>query len=429
VPVGGLFDYTGSVTNIGNVVLTNVYGYSSLPVSNTLVLGPLELAPGQSEPFSGSFIVAAGNGALMVTASGLDTCQGAPATASANCGGMVDPSSILATPGTYYGLFFNPDAIQNNSSGSFTFVLSANGKYTASLSSVGVKYATSGKLGADGQATNLIARLHTNGIAVNWEFLLDGSESISGTVSDGQWASGLTGYRAAFNARTNPAPQIGKYTLVIPGMPGATDWPEGDGYGTLKVNSAGLVVFAGTLADGTKIAQSVTLSQSGQWPFYVSLYAGGGSVLGWLQFATNTGTDVSGSLNWIRPPVKTSKLYPDGFAMASAAIGSLYVAPVGVTERILEITNGMDTLSGGDLFEASTNALTLGTSSKVKNDGPNKLTVTFALPSGLFKGTLVQAGTTHIINFAGAVLQQANYGSGYFLGTNQSGRVLFGPSP
>jgi uncharacterized repeat protein (TIGR01451 family) len=428
VAVGGLFEFTGSVTNIGNVVLTNVFVYSSLPISNTVVLGPLELAPGQSEQFSGSFIVAAGNGALMVTSSGLDTCQGALATASANCDGTV-LRNLLPAAGTYNGLFFVPGAIQNDSSGSFLLTLQTNGTYTASLSSVGTKYATSGKLSVDGKATNYVARPRTNAITVIWEVLLDGSDSISGTVSDGQWTSGLTGYRAAFNAKTHPAPQIGKYTLVIPGMPEANNWPEGDGYGTLTVSGAGLVVFAGNLADGTKMAQSVSLSKSGQWPLYISLYSGGGSLLGWLQFATNTATDVSGPLNWIRPPVKTSKLYPDGFALASASIGSHYVAPVGVANRILEITNGMDILSGGNLSEALTNALTLGTSSKVVSVGPNKLTLTFALPSGLFTGTLVRAGTTHKINFTGVVLQQANYGSGYFLGTNQSGRVLFSPSP
>jgi hypothetical protein len=190
-----------------------------------------------------------------------------------------------------------------------------------------------------------------------------------------------------------------------------------------------LVVFAGTLADGTKVAQSASISKSGQWPLYVSLYAGGGSVLGWLQFADNTSNDVSGQLNWIRPPIKTSKLYPGGFSMASAAVGSLYVAPVGRAARVLEITNGMDILSGGNLTENSTNAVTLGLSSKVVNAGSNKLTLTFALPSGLFTGTLVEAGTTRHIPYSGVVLQKANYGSGYFLGTNQSGSVRFSAAP
>ena len=429
VPVGGLFEFTGSVTNIGDVVLTNVYVYSSLPVSNTVVLGPLELAPGQAEPFSSSFIVAAGEGGLTVTTSGLDTCQGMLATATANCSGTVITNLVLPAAGIYNGLFIAPGGVQNDSSGSFSFTLKASGSYTASLLSVGKRHSTSGKLSSDGQATNNLVWAGTSGVSVVWEVLLDGSDSMSGTVSSGEWASELTGYRAVFNARTNPAPQIGRYTMIIPGTPGANDLPEGDGYGTLTINGNGLVVFAGTLADGAKVAQSVSISKLGQWPLYVSLYSGGGTVLGWLQFADNTGSDVSGQLNWMRPPIKTSKLYPDGFGMASPAVGSLYVAPVGKETRVLGITNGMDTLSGGNLSENSTNAVTLDLSSKVVNAGSNKLTLTFALPSGRFTGTLVEAGTTRPIPYSGVVLQKANYGSGYFLGTNQSGSVLFSAAP
>ncbi len=429
VPVGGLFEFTGSVTNIGDVVLTNVFVYSSLPVSNTVVLGPLQLAPGQSEQFSSSFIVAAGEEGLTVTASGLDTCQGTQTTASVNCSGTVLTNSVLPAAGIYNGLFFTPGGIQNDSSGYFTFTLKASGTYTASLLSVGKHYSTSGKLNSQGQATNNLVRPGASAISVNWQVLPDGSGSMSGTVSDGAWASELTGYRSVFNSRTNPAPQIGRYTLIIPGTPGADDVPEGDGYGVLTVNGNGLVVFAGTLADGTKAAQSVSISKSGQWPFYVSLYSGSGSILGWLQFANITNSDVSGQLNWIRPSIKTSKLYPAGFGMASAAVGSLYVAPVGPGTRVLGLTNGMDILSGGNLSENSTNAVTLGLSSKVVNAGSNKLTLTFALPSGLFTGTLVEAGTTRHISYSGVVLQKANYGSGYFLGTNQSGSVIFSAAP
>jgi len=428
VPVGGLYEFTGSVINIGEVVLTNVNVYSSLPVSNTLVLGPVDLAPGQSQQFTASFTVSAGEGALTVTAFGQDTCQGAIATASANCAGSIGELSIAPAPGAYNGLFFVPGNIQNTSSGSFTFTLAAKGAYTASLSSLGVKYSTSGKLSPDGKATNHLTLPRTNALTVMWEVLLDGSDTVSGTVNNSQWVSGLTGYRAAFDARTNPAPQMGRYTLVIPGAPGASNLPTGDGYGTFTIAGGGVVTFAGTLADGTVVAQSVAISKSGQWPLFVSLQAGGGSLLGWMQFADNPNDDVSGQLNWFRPAIKTSRLYPGGFAMTSAAGGSLYHAPVGKTSRVLQITNGLDILFGGDLPGTVTNAVTLEPPSKVVNDGSNKLTHTFALPTGRFTGTLVDAVTKQHVTFNGVVQQKANYASGYFLGTNQSGRVVLSPA-
>jgi hypothetical protein len=36
-------------------------------------------------------------------------------------------------------------------------------------------------------------------------------------------------------------------------------------------------------------------------------------------------------------------------------------------------------------------------------------------------------GTTRSVPFKGVLLQNQTNGSGYFLGTNQSGRVFFGP--
>jgi hypothetical protein len=55
--VGGVFQYSGSVSNSGDNILTNVYVFSQQGTNSTPVLGPIELAPGESEDFSGSYIV------------------------------------------------------------------------------------------------------------------------------------------------------------------------------------------------------------------------------------------------------------------------------------------------------------------------------------------------------------------------------------
>ena len=41
----------------------------------------------------------------------------------------------------------------------------------------------------------------------------------------------------------------------------------------------------------------------------------------------------------------------------------------------------------------------------------------------------MRAGSTRVVSFKGAVLQNMTNASGYFLGTNQSGRVLIAPVP
>ncbi len=53
----GLVGFSGAVTNTGNVTLTNVFVLSSQPSDNTLLLGPIALAPGGSAIFAGAYII------------------------------------------------------------------------------------------------------------------------------------------------------------------------------------------------------------------------------------------------------------------------------------------------------------------------------------------------------------------------------------
>jgi hypothetical protein len=56
---GSLVDFGGSVCNTGNITLTNIFVFSGQP-SNTLVLGPITLAPGACAPFTGSYLAIGG---------------------------------------------------------------------------------------------------------------------------------------------------------------------------------------------------------------------------------------------------------------------------------------------------------------------------------------------------------------------------------
>ncbi len=49
--------FSGSVTNSGNVTLANVVVFSSQPSSNTVLLGPISLAPGTAAIFAGNYII------------------------------------------------------------------------------------------------------------------------------------------------------------------------------------------------------------------------------------------------------------------------------------------------------------------------------------------------------------------------------------
>jgi len=215
--------------------------------------------------------------------------------------------------------------------------------------------------------------------------------------------------------------------------------PQGDGYGTATISPAGLLKCSGVLADGTKFSQSVSILdnpgfRSALWPLHANVYTGArSSVLGWVTNDPNEFDDLDGSITWVRPPGPTPKYYTNGFEQPGTQLtGSIYRASVGATNRILNLTNAQVVLTGGNLPNSpSINNVILGLSSKVTNASPNTVTCAFTLSTGLFTGTYREPGATLTITFRGAVLQHPflNRGSGHFLGTTESGQVVFEAQP
>ena len=93
---------------------------------------------------------------------------------------------------------------------------------------------------------------------------------------------------------------------------------------------------------------------------------------------------------------------------------------------VLALTNTVVLLAGGNLSQSFTNDAVLGFGSKVTSTSPHQLAMGFILSSGLNSGTCTPPGAVKPIGFKGVVLQKGNYGSGHFLGTNQSGWAGFG---
>jgi hypothetical protein len=327
---------------------------------------------------------------------------------------------FVPVKGAFNGLFYETNEVRVGSSGFFSFKLNDQGGYSASLRLGGRKVSASGRLNLEGQATNVVRRAGTNDLTVVWAVDLNGSEQITGSVSDGNWTAQLLGDRAPGNA-TNPAASPGKYTLILLGSPGTPLAPGGDGYGTVSVDARGSVSVKGSLADKAAISAKVPLSRSGQWPLHASLYGGKGALLGWVAFADGPATDLDGVMSWIKPALPTTPFYPDGFTIEAALLGSHYTPPVGITNRVLALTNTVVLLAGGNLSQSFTNEVVLGFGSKVTNACPYPLAVNFTLSSGLYSGTFTPPDALKPITFKGVVLQKGNYGSGYFLGTNQSG--------
>jgi len=326
----------------------------------------------------------------------------------------------------YNGLYSEDSGVTLFSSGSFTITTTAGGKYSAALMLICKKYSFSGQFNPLGRATNSILRGTLRQLTV--ELVLDKADTdrMTGRVTDGVWSAPILADRATFNAKTNPAPQAGTYTLAIPGAADGASNPEGYSFGAVKVNAAGLASFAGTLADGTKFTQSATLSKNADWPFYKPLYSNVGSIIGWLQF-TNTATDdLTGLANWTKLQQPSSKYYPAGFAVESAARGSKYLPPP-TGEPVLNLAVGDAHLTGGNLPQSVTNQITLQANNKFGSLSGVRLSFSVTLGNGLFTGSFVSPVTGKSVAVKGAVLQKQNIGCGFFVGTNQSGLVYFSP--
>jgi hypothetical protein len=304
--------------------------------------------------------------------------------------------------------------------------LSDHGAYTASLKRGTNSYGLSGQFDVSGHASKNLS-VGTNASLV--DLGLDFTDHLTGTVSNSLWVADLRANRAAFNATTNPASQYkGKYTLIIPGNLDPTASPGGDGYGAVIVDAGGKVTLSGPLADGNALSQSVGLSREGEWAFYQSLYGGKGSGWSWLTLDTNqTASPGNGVFSWIKPAQPGAVFYPTGFTQEVNVASSGYTAPVNSTTPVINLTNGVVTFDGGNLSAPFTNEVRLTSSNRVINDGANALSLSLVLSNGTFSGKVTVPGTTRTNAFKGALLQNAGSGFGYFLGTNQSGHVYFGP--
>ena len=245
---------------------------------------------------------------------------------------------------------------------------------------------------------------------------LYGSSAIGGVISNGTWTAQLTANKSVFNATKDRATFAGDYTMIFDGANGPTTLPEGDGYAYVAIGENGAVTLSGSLADGSKITPSATLSQYGKWPFYASLYGGAGCVSGWVGVGDSGA--VSGSVVWIKPG-GTGGNYPGGFTFPTTASGGLYSKSAGING--LNFTNAV--FSGGALAGAFTNEISIGSNHKVLNLSSSKLTMTFSPSTGIFQGAVVNpaAPGSKAMPFGGVLLQNQSTALGYFLDASQSG--------
>jgi hypothetical protein len=248
--------------------------------------------------------------------------------------------------------------------------------------------------------------------------------------------------------------KVGFYTVVFPSKiqsPGSDQslYPQGTGYGTVTLTSAGIVTLAGTLADGSVHTASSAVVRERESPLFAQLVTPGaaasnkgGSFGGVITFdATRENTDLSGTdLRWIRPAVdeligtsaaaKARQLYTSGWAgpgIQVDALGALYDKSVKIQAALeLDAPTGAPALTGnssllfsggrltGDITVAAFNINGSVATKIPKNNSAFTLSLTQS--SGLFTGTFTPNWANPAAakpTFKGILLQKGTSKGGY----------------
>ena len=333
--------------------------------------------------------------------------------------------------GTYYGLFLDPALADQQSSGGLKLTLSDRGSYSAQMQMNGRTHRFTGSFSPDGGETNFVERVGTNDLLIRMAIdLLNEPGHLVGIVTNyfvnstetNLWRADLEANRPLPRNAQNPSALAGKYTLVIPTDSGSSEGPGGDGFGTMSVSTQDRISLAGTLADGTKVSQSTLVSPAGRWPLYVPLHRGKGAFVSWVEFDTNVvESDFGGNASWFKQ-TQSAQFYPGGFTNRTQVVGSRFVAPT--TGNVIDLAEGLASFTGGNLPADFSNNFTLNLNGSIENNSDNRLALTINRTSGLFTGSVTPPGETFSIPFKGAVLQKQAAGSGFFLNSSLSGRVV-----
>jgi hypothetical protein len=334
------------------------------------------------------------------------------------------PNAFAVVSGPYNGLYFETNQIQQTTSGIISLFITPRGTYSGRLQSGNRRASFSGQLDLGCQAINVIPRPNTSPSEI--QFRVDGNGQLNGQISDEGTFTTLAAERTSFNSGASPAPFAGRYTCVLPGQGTDPAAPQAFGFGVAQIGANGWATFVGTLADGSRVTQSTLVSDSGVWPFYVPLYSGSGSVMGLLTFTNQTSTDLNGLLNWIKPGSTNTKYYSDGFTNQSQMIGSSYSIPSPITQPVLELPEAFIAFTGGNLGFGFTNTVSIGRASRVANQSPNLLSMTFSISTGTFLGSVVDPVSGAMMPFSGVVFQKNAAGYGVLVGADQTSSVLLG---
>jgi hypothetical protein len=268
---------------------------------------------------------------------------------------------------------------------------------------------------------------------------------VTGTVTSptNGWTSEITSDRFTWSTNNPATYYAGDYTMVIPAFDDNTNGPAGYGSATVNVSTNGKVKFtSGVLADTQLIKQASYISGTGVWPVYAPLYfrlravssgatlkENHGELIGWLTIQTNlVGSNLAplGELDWINPG-GTNTFWTAGHTNQFQPLASRWL---GVAPLLNWTTNGVADVSGGELGTNGFSANLTLTTNKLFSTVPltNKFTTALVIKNGAIKGAFTNAAAA-TVKWTGVLLQDYNYGRGFFTSTNGAGKVEVHQAP
>ena len=388
---------------------------------------------------------------------------------------FVDDPFVSAVTGQFNGLITATGATtpSNSTNGFINLTVTPTGSFSGTIKMDGLALPITGRFDNGGIArfgSSYSSTLSLNRVgklayvlALNLDVNPAGTQRIMGTVGL-QDRSGvlpmsvLSADRAAFDGKT-PATSatVATYNLALPTQAQtngllATQFPQGAGFGTLKVSKQGLATLNVTLADGTLVLATAPLSKTLTVPLFAPLYANQAGALGGLATIDPSAidTDVSSPAFWWFKPFTGGQHYPHGWpeGVTLPLVGALFSVPAG--DSVLPDlasplgANARLSLTQGKLTSAVQKELVVGISNLVTKVPATDTTFDLKIvtATGGVSGSFTHTDGTRP-TFAGIILQKGvnRRAFGHFLsatprvldGSGESGDLnlitLYNPRP
>jgi hypothetical protein len=332
------------------------------------------------------------------------------------------PNPFPTLAGNYNGLFEVADAPAHESSGWITLQLGKNATFSGKVITQGGPYSFSGRFAIDKQTTFTIPRKGLSSLLISLR-LGEIDNQIIGSVTDGSWTASLEADRSTFSAANPASAFAGKYTLAFHGVDDASSQLHGNGWATAAISTTGIAAIKGNLPDGTTVNQTTPIAANSRLPLYISQASGKGACFGWISFEPNAAP----TLKWFGPTPAATKYTPPGFILSVPVSISPFTFQTGLP--LLSLSTATIALSGGNLGAETNGVLTVSTNNTVKSLAPltNQLSLTLSTANGTVTGSYTDPLTRRKNTLKGVILQNQTNATGYFLGTNQSGRFVIQP--